>query len=170
MTTVAYPPQHRYHARAPSIAVRIPYQPAPQEVRHGQRNRLRPTADQRSDQVLRTRLAGKSLAEGEDQGDAERGNRYPARHRRQRDSHRQYREGGLPARSRPCTGDLPQSRRGRSPNGDRRRRRGMEGMVGNTLGAPRRGHAQGRRAAAGPVARPAQRRLHAQPIQERVPG
>ncbi len=68
-----------------------------------------------------------------------------------------------------CSPPTTRPARPRSSRPSRRRRRpGASGP--RSLGRPRRGHAQGRRAAPGSVARHPQRGQHAQPVEDRLPG
>ncbi len=138
--------------------------------RHAQRNRPHPGARQRAGPRLRPGLAPEGLAQGQDRRDADPGDRDPAGHRRQGGAHRQHGGGGVPAR--PPARARPLSHGGREGGraGDQGLAEGLGRVVGDAVGAPRRSPAQGGRAARRALARHRQRGVHAQPVEDRLPG
>ena len=134
----------------------------------GQRNLQRTRSGQRAGPRLRTRLAGEGFAQEAPVPDARRDRRGAAHHRRRRGAHRQHGQHGVPPRPRPRARNLPPGRRGRSPAGHRGQPGSLDDLVGDALARPRRHLPQGRRPARRPVARHAERRHHAQPVEDRL--
>ena len=111
----------------------------------------------------------KSLKKRLDEMLAER-DRDPAHHRRQGGAHRRHRQGRLPARPQARARHLPPGRRRGGGGGRRGREGGLAGVVRDRLGGAGRGAAPGRRPARRPLARHGQRRHHARPVEDGLPG
>ena len=119
--------------------------------------------------VLRPGLAREGVAQGASGGDGRRGDRHSAHHRRAGDSHRRSRPGGDAARPQARARHLP-PRPSQGRGGRDCRRAGGQGRVGElVVGRPRRRVPQGRRPAGHDLARHAERRHHAQPVEDGLP-
>ena len=127
-------------------------------------------ARQRTDQVLRARLARARVAQGAPEGDGGRNRRHAAVHRRQGNPLRRHREVGDAARSPARARSLPQGHRAARRAGDRGRRGRPRRMEQLGVRGSRGRDPQGRRAADDDLARHDQRRDDARAVQDRVPG
>ncbi len=135
-----------------------------------QRNPAGPSARERAGQGLRARVAGEGRAQGAPRGDGRGADRDPARDRRPGGPQRRDREGGDAARPRPRPRRLAQGHEGARRAGDRGRRRGPPRVGELALGGPGRGLPPGGGPARDDLARHAQRRDHARPVEDRLPG
>ena len=130
-----------------------------------------PHAGQRAGQAIRAGLARARRAQGAAQVDGRRARRHSARHRRQGDPHRRHGAGRDAARrTATCSADWHKASATHVQQAIEAAREARARVVELGVGRSRRGLPQGRRAARHDLARDAQRRDDARPVEDGVPG